>query len=560
MKRLRRAGLLPAKHLDRYRHIAEVLADEGLHVFIDALGLGRLAPRGSRRRGAGDHLTVEQHARRALERLGVTFIKGGQALSTRTDLISPALATELRKLQDEVTPEPFDVVRAVVEGELEQPLEAAFAIFEREPLASASIGQVHRAELPDGTPVAVKVQRPGVRAQVDVDLDITLTQAQWVADHVMELADIDVVGVATEFADAVRGELDYVREARNAERLWRAFRDDETVAIPRVHWTHTTSRVLTLELLDGVRMNRMEDLDAAGHDRVLLAQRGIDAYLKMIFDLGFFHADPHPGNFLALPGDRVGFTDFGRVGTMSRESRERFTDLLWAAVNRDDELATDTFLALATSPRIDEMTLQKEVARLIGKYHGRELGLISPTELFGEILGLVRNHRLGVSNDFALAIATLGVLEGVGTMLDPAFDFAQTATPFVESAMKDRMRPEELFERFTRGWRRSGRFFETLPSTVDRMLRRASRGEIRVAIVPRDYQGLVEQLSELINRLAFALVVAALVIGASSVLSASGVPAWLRVVGQIGLVLSLGVTVWFFWSIISSHYRGRRRR
>lgn len=560
MKRLRRAGLLPAKHLDRYRHIAEVLADEGLHVFIDALGLGRLAPRGSRRRGAGDHLTVEQHARRALERLGVTFIKGGQALSTRTDLISPALATELRKLQDEVTPEPFDVVRAVVEGELEQSLEAAFAIFEREPLASASIGQVHRAELPDGTPVAVKVQRPGVRAQVDVDLDITLTQAQWVADHVMELADIDVVGVATEFADAVRGELDYVREARNAERLWRAFRDDETVAIPRVHWTHTTSRVLTLELLDGVRMNRMEDLDAAGHDRVLLAQRGIDAYLKMIFDLGFFHADPHPGNFLALPGDRVGFTDFGRVGTMSRESRERFTDLLWAAVNRDDELATDTFLALATSPRIDEMTLQKEVARLIGKYHGRELGLISPTELFGEILGLVRNHRLGVSNDFALAIATLGVLEGVGTMLDPAFDFAQTATPFVESAMKDRMRPEELLERFTRGWRRSGRFFETLPSTVDRMLRRASRGEIRVAIVPRDYQGLVEQLSELINRLAFALVVAALVIGASSVLSASGVPAWLRVVGQIGLVLSLGVTVWFFWSIISSHYRGRRRR
>ena len=560
MNRFRRAGLLPAKHLDRYRHIAEVLADEGLHVVIDASGLGKLAPRRKSGRAEPDHLTTEQHARRAIERLGVTFIKGGQALSTRTDIVPTALAAELRKLQDEVTPEPFETVQQVVEGDLEQPLSAVFPVFETEPFASASIGQVHRAELPDGTPVAVKVQRPGVREQVEVDLDITLTQAQWVADHVFEFADLDVVGIATEFADAVRGELDYVREARSAERLWRAFKDDDTVVFPRVYWTHTTSRVLTLEMLEGVRMNRTDELDAAGYDRVLLAQRGIDSYLRQIFEIGFFHADPHPGNFLALPGNRVGFTDFGRVGTISRESRERFTDLLWAAVNRDDELATDTFLALASSPNINETALQKEVARLIGKYHGRELGLINPTDLFAEVLSLVRDYRLGVANDFSLAIATLGVLEGVGTMLDPAFDFAQTATPFVERAMKERMRPEELFDRFVRGWRRSGRFFETLPSTIDRMLRRASRGEIRVAIVPRDYQGLVDQVSELINRLAFALVVAALVIGASSVLSASGVPDWLRVVGEIGLVGALGVTVWFFWSIISAHYRGRRRR
>ena len=560
MNRFRRAGLLPAKHLDRYRHIAEVLADEGLHVVIDASGLGKLAPRRKSGRTGPDHLTTEQHARRAIERLGVTFIKGGQALSTRTDIVPTALAAELRKLQDEVTPEPFETVQQVVEGDLEQPLSAVFPVFETEPFASASIGQVHRAELPDGTPVAVKVQRPGVREQVEVDLDITLTQAQWVADHVFEFADLDVVGIATEFADAVRGELDYVREARSAERLWRAFKDDDTVVFPRVYWTHTTSRVLTLEMLEGVRMNRTDELDAAGYDRVLLAQRGIDSYLRQIFEIGFFHADPHPGNFLALPGNRVGFTDFGRVGTISRESRERFTDLLWAAVNRDDELATDTFLALASSPNINETALQKEVARLIGKYHGRELGLINPTDLFAEVLSLVRDYRLGVANDFSLAIATLGVLEGVGTMLDPAFDFAQTATPFVERAMKERMRPEELFDRFVRGWRRSGRFFETLPSTIDRMLRRASRGEIRVAIVPRDYQGLVDQVAELINRLAFALVVAALVIGASSVLSASGVPDWLRVVGEIGLVGALGVTVWFFWSIISAHYRGRRRR
>jgi ubiquinone biosynthesis protein len=214
----RRGGFFPAKHLDRYRHIASVLADEGLHTAIDTLGLSRVAP--ARRNGAGasDGLTVEQHIRRAIERLGVTFIKGGQALSTRTDIVPPALAAELRKLQDEVTPEPFEIMRAVVEQDLGQPIESAFASFESEPFASASIGQVHRAELADGTCVAVKIQRLGVREQVEIDLDITLTQAQWVARHMSDTSDLDVMSIVTEFADAVRGDLDYVREARNAER------------------------------------------------------------------------------------------------------------------------------------------------------------------------------------------------------------------------------------------------------------------------------------------------------------------------------------------------------
>lgn len=556
----RRASLLPARHLDRYREIAGILADEGLHTAIDLFGMGRLAPRRRKRRAHPDEHTREQHIRHAVERLGVTFIKGAQALSTRTDIVSPELAIELRKLQDEVPPEPFATVRATIERELERPLEELFSTFEETPTGSASIGQVHRARLPDGTAVAVKVQRPGVRQQVWADLSIVEAQAAWVSEHVPELSDIDVVAVVAEFADAVRGELDYPREARNAERLLRYFRDDASVAFPRVFWSHTSPRVLTLELLEGVRMNRMDALDAAGRDRALLAQRGIDAYLKMIFELGFFHADPHPGNFIALPGDVVGFTDFGRVGTNSRESREHFVDVLWAAVNYDAEFATDTFLALATSPNINEAALQKEVARLIGKYHGRELGLIDPGDLFAEVLGLIRDFRLGAPGDFGLVVGTLAVLEGVGMMLDPAFDFAETARPFVERAMRERNRPGDLADRFVRSWRRSGRLLESLPSTVDRILRRASRGEIRVAFVPRDYGGVVDEIAELVNRLAFAVVVAALVIGASTVISASGVPRWVRAVGQAGLIASLAVTIWFLWSIISSHYRARRRR
>jgi len=553
-------GPVPTKHLDRYRHIAGVLADEGLHAVVDVTGLRSLAPRRRAAAAREDRLTPEQHVRQAIEKLGVTFIKVGQAASTRTDVIPPRLADELRKLQDEVTPEPFATVKDLVERELEQPLDQAFASFDPEPMAAASIGQVHRATLPNGAAVAVKVQRPGVRAQVDVDLDIALTQARWAADHAETLRDIDVVALAEEFADAVRGELDYVREARNAERLWRAFKDDDTVAFPRVHWSHTTSRVLTLDLIDGVRMNRMDELDAAGFDRVLLAKRGIECYMRQIFEMGFFHADPHPGNYLAIEGNRVAFTDFGRVGSLSDESRERFTDLLWAAVNRDAELATDTFLAMASNQKIDEPALQKEVTRLIGKYHGRELGLIDPAELFGEVLGLIRDHRLGVSSDFALAIATLGLLEGVGTMLDPEFDFAQVAAPVTERIIRERSHPEELLQRFVRGWRRSGRVLESMPGTIDRLMRRLSRGDLRVSVAPRDYEDLVDSLHELVNRLAFAIIVAALVIGFSTLIGAEIAPLWMRTVGEIGMFLAFGVSLWFFWSIIWTHYRGRRTR
>ena len=556
----RRVGPVPTKHLDRYRHIAGVLADEGLHAVVDGTGLRSLAPKRRTAAAREDRLTPEQHVRQAIEKLGVTFIKVGQAASTRTDVIPPRLAEELRKLQDEVTPEPFATVKDVVERELEQPLEQAFASFDPEPMAAASIGQVHRATLPDGTAVAVKVQRPGVREQVDVDLDIALTQSRWAAEHAEMLRDIDVVALAEEFADAVRGELDYVREARNAERLRRAFKDDEGVVFPRVHWSHTTSRVLTLDMIDGVRMNRMDELDAAGFDRAVLANRGIQCYLRQIFEMGFFHADPHSGNYLAIEGNRVAFTDFGRVGSLSDESRERFTDLLWAAVNRDAELATDTFLAMASNQKIDEAALQKEVTRLIGKYHGRELGRIDPAELFGEVLGLIRDHRLGVSSDFALAIATLGLLEGVGTMLDPEFDFASVAAPVTERIIRERSHPDELLQRFVRGWRRSGRVLESMPGTVDRLMRRLSRGDLRVSVAPRDYQDLVESLHELVNRLAFAIIVAALVIGFSTLIGAEIAPMWMRTVGEIGMILAFGVSVWFFGSIIWTHYRGRRIR
>ncbi|HET6498110.1 MAG TPA: AarF/ABC1/UbiB kinase family protein, partial [Coriobacteriia bacterium] len=484
--------------------------------------------------------------------------KVGQAISTRTDVITPALARELRKLQDEVPAEPFDTVRAVIEAELEAPLDELFASFDHTPAAAASLGQVHWATLHDGSEVAVKIQRPDARPQVEVDIDIALTQARWVAEHTDVFGTMDIVAISEEFAEAVRHELDYTREARNAERLWRAFRDDPTVAFPKVHWERTSSRVLTLERLTGIRMNRVDLLDEAGMDRPELARRGINCFLRQMFELGFFHADPHPGNYLALPDGRVGFTDFGRVGTISEESRERFVDLVWGAVNHDPRTAADTLVAISGKPDVDEIVLYREVARLIGKYHGVELGRVDFGELMSETLGLIRGHALGVPSDFALLISTLGILEGVGRMLDPSFDFASTAKPYADRVVKERMRPDVVLRKASSTLRHTLRVLEMLPDATERVLRRVSRGEVRISVRPTGYERLMSDLHELVSRLAFALVVAALVIGFSTLLSVTGAPPWVRLVGEIGMILAFVVTIWFFASIVLSNIRRKR--
>lgn len=547
------------KHLARHRQIAAVLADEGLHTVIDTVGLSRVAPRRKKASARHDPLTREQHVRRALERLGPTFIKVGQAISTRTDVIPPELARELRKLQDEVPAEPFETIKAVVETDLDMSLEEAFATFETLPAAAASLGQVHWATLHDDTRVAVKVQRPDVRRQMEVDIDIALTQARWVAERTDLFGTTDVVAITEEFLDAVREELDYTKEASNADRLWRAFQDDETVAFPRVYWERCSGRVLTLERLDGITMNRLDLLDEAGHDRSELAKRGINCFLKQIFEFGFFHADPHPGNYLAMADGRVGFTDFGRVGSISDSSRERFVDLIWGAVNHDPRIATDTLVSLSGNPDVDELELYKEVSRLIGKYHGLELGKINFGELMRETLGLIRGHQLGVPNDFALLIGTLGILEGVGTTLDPSFDFAASAKPYANKVVEERMRPDVILNKAAGTLRHTMRVLEMLPDATERAMRRISRGEVKISVRPTGFERIMAELHELVNRIAFALVVSALVIGFSMLLSVTAEVRWARTVGEVGLVLAFMVTVWFLSSVVKAHMRRRKQ-
>lgn len=552
----------PYKHVERYRQIASVLIDEGFESWLDLTGLRRFAPVRSRfHREGPEPDSMGVRVRRTLERLGPTFVKLGQAASTRSDVIPEPIIAELRKLQDEVAPFPLDQVRSIVREELGGTIDEVFATFESAPFASASIGQVHGATLADGTRVAVKVQRPGVRQQVETDVDILLTQARFVRDHTDIGANYDVVEISQGFADAVRGELNYITEAGNAERLALMFAEDETVAFPKIHWEFTTERVLTMERFDGIPFNRLDLLEEAGADRAELAKRGIFCYLDQIFTHGFYHADPHPGNLFALPDGRVAFTDFGRVGSISQIGREQLADLFLSIIDNDVQLAVDMLVTAAGSPGdLNVADLEREVSRLINKYYNKALREVHIGELISEVLGLVRNNRLAMSSELAVLLATLTVLEGLGTQLDPGFDFVAVTAPFARRLADSRFEPRTMFRSATRSLRRSARVMGELPESLSRFLKRAGQGEFRMTVRPTGMDPILTRFEEAVNRLSFALVVAAFVVGLSMLLQGTGLPLGFIWVARFALLGAVAVGSWFFISAILAHYDRRRRK
>jgi ubiquinone biosynthesis protein len=356
------------KHLARYREIASVLIDEGFDHAVDQFGLRRFAritDRIRRREPSLPGPPLQQRVRRTLERLGPAFVKAGQLLSTRPDLIPESYLVELRKLQDEVAPVGFEAVRDEIERELGDRLEEVFASFEHEPFAAASIGQVHAAKLFSGEDGVVKVQRPGVESVIQTDLDILRTQAAFVEGQTVWGRRHNVAANADEISRILQDELDYVAEGRNAEKFAEDFRGDDSVAFPTVYWEYTTRRVITIERFRGIKLSNAAEMRAAGFDPKEVARTGVVAYMRMIFINGFFHADPHPGNLFVLPDGRIAFTDFGRCGTITPNTREQFADLLLAVLNRDEREAVDILLDVGiTGENINQSQLEK-----IGRAH-----------------------------------------------------------------------------------------------------------------------------------------------------------------------------------------------
>jgi ubiquinone biosynthesis protein len=546
----RRAALLTRRR--RLAQVAAVLSRHGAGFLLVRFGLADLLPlhKGRLGRAARDEAnTRPDHLRLALEELGTTAIKLGQILSTRADLLPPAYVDELAKLRDRVPPKPAAAIRQVIEREFGRPVAEVFARFDDEPLASASIGQVHAARLFTGEEVVVKVQKPGVAEQVEIDLRLLLDLAQTAERRSSLGREYDVVAIVNEFAWTLRGELDYEQEGRNAATFRRQFAGNRDISIPLIYWPQTTRRVLTMQRLSGVTIDDLAGLDRLGIDRHDLAVRSADLIFSQVFEHGFYHADPHPGNFLVREDGAIGALDFGMVGHIENDAKLDLLELLVAVVDHDAERVVDGFEALGVigvEARRDALT--RDVAHLLDRYVGRPLGALRIEDVTAEVFATARRYQLRMPVELALLLKTLAMNEGVGRRLDPGFNAAAVAAPFVHRAVQLRLRPSAWEPELRRGLIDLARLGLDLPGALRRLTRQLERGEFTVSVRPQGLDEPLRRLEVLVNRLAMSVLLAAFIVSTALLMRTyhprdeGGLPGWLSVVGLlVATVLGVGL-------------------
>lgn len=516
-----------ARFLGRYRQIAGILSSYGFGYMLKQLGLGSLLrlPQRVLRRPAPELLDGPQRLRMALIELGPTYIKLGQMMSTRPDIVPPEFLTELNQLQDTVPPFSSEQSLRIIEADLGQPIDKLFASFEPEPFAAASLGQVHAATLRDGSQVVVKVQRPDIQHVVAVDLAI-ITELAELAEQRSELGQrYHVADLAWEFANLLRAELDFRQEGRNADRFRRNFEGSRAVHIPRIYWELTSTRVLTSERLFGIKITDIQGMDACGLDRKRLAKNSVELILQEIFKDGFFQGDPHPGNMFALPGEVIGAVDFGQAIALDRETTQGLLQLLMSLSNYD---ATGALRALQRlnilSSREITPPLRRDMIRFIDRFVDRPLADISARETGEELFALVQRHRLLMPAQLALLLKAIVMMEGIGVQIDPKLDVFALARPYALENVRDTISPEAALRHLLGRGRELTEFADTLPH-LGNVMQLLDQGELMVRTRETN-----EHLSEALNRtgirVALAFVLFSSILGLGSLAIATALGHW----------------------------------
>ncbi len=547
----------------RGRRITEILVRNGLGFLVEQLALDRFVPRVWRRRtvradDAVGRLTVPQRLRHTLEELGATYIKLGQLLSGRADLLPPDYIEEFSKLLDSAPPVAADEIRSVIESELGAAVEELFASFDDAPLASASIGQVHRATLVDGQEVVVKVQRPGIETVVEADLDLLLHQARFLEGRSEMMRDYNLVAIGSELARSLREELDYQVEGRHAERLRNNLSRDPRFVVPRVFWSMTSKRTITLEYLEGIPINQLARLRNAGYDLTSIAKLGIEAYLKQIFVDGFYHADPHPANIMVVK-DRIGFVDFGTAGFLTNAQKEMLGDMFIQIIDEDAAGLARTVVRMgATRGRPSLGAMEYDLQRLLMRYWGMPLEEIPVGEMLAEVFTTAYRHKVYLPGDLALLARTLITLEGTGRLLDPEFVLVDAVRPFAQQLVRERMSPVVAGRRALRTLRQAADLAQAFPRRLDDLWDQLEEGEITLGVEVRRLELIMKKANSMLNRVAFSVVVAALIIGSALILH-GGKDRWEMPVLGIGIPVAqiafLGAVfagVWLLLSMIRS--------
>lgn len=554
------AGRADTTHNARYREIAAVLRRHSLGFLGGLIGLDRLLPFRHRAAGASGAETNESpaHLRSALEELGPTFIKLGQVLSTRPDLLPPAYIDELIKLQDAAPPVPVDLIRDVVRRELGGEPEDLFASFENEALASASIGQVHLATLKDGTPVVVKVRRPGAVAQVQQDVEIVQNLAMR-ASRTWELArEYDAAGLADEFAKTIRDELDYLQEGRNAERFAENFQDEPDVVIPRVFWEFTTSRVLTLERMHGANVSDATALDTAGVDRKEVASRGADMVLKMTFEDRFFHADLHPGNLFIHDDGTIALIDFGMVGVVEEELRDHLSNLFIALARSDHNLLASALVGVSVSaPYVDRDVLSEDLRVFLSHYRLRSLRETPFARVASEMFGILRDSHLRLPREMALLFKALLQIEGIAVKLDPDFRLAEALEPYAQRLTRERTSALVFARRLARASVDMGELALDVPGVLRRVIDQVDTTGLQVHLRAAELDPIVGRVERIGNRLVAGMIGAAFISGIGNVVSRERKwRSWEGAMVGTGLGVLSATGAYLAWT---ARRRGRRR-
>ncbi len=561
---IRKIGIIGRtyRHTNRYLEIIKVLIKYGFADLVAQSGLENIFDFGRKivfRKADSEitRLSRWQRIRLVLEELGPTFIKFGQIMSTRADLIPLPLIQELAKLQDSVPPFPGEKAIGVVEQELGRPVSEIFENFSPEPVAAASIAQVHKATLIGGEDVAVKIQRPGITKTIEVDLEIMLHLAYMMEKHVAEMKSFNIVKIVEEFDNAIHRELNFAIEASNIERFGKYFQKDPTIYVAKCYREYSTKKVLTMEFIEGIKISDIEQLEEHSLDRKLIARRGAELVLKQIFEFRFFHADPHPGNVWVLPGNVICFLDFGMMGTLTRKTGELITNIVVGAVNQDTDKIIRSLLRLCdTEGEVNTRKLDLQITEIIDRYLDQSLKQMDMSALINDLLRIFPENNLIIPSDLFLLARSLLLLQSNGEMLDPDFNVTQQIAPYLKKMMRERLHLRKIAKDLFISSEELIELSRELPLEIREIIEKIRNGTIKIDIEHKGLKPMLDTHERISNRITFSIVIASIIIG-SSLLVLSKVPPLWNDIPVIGLIGFLSAGILGFWLLISILRHGK---
>ncbi len=550
------------RHLNRYQRILRVLFKYGFNDLVDRLHIDQYLESGlqminRKPREQIARLSRPERLRLVFEELGPTFIKLGQLLSTRPDLVPPDFLDELAKLQDDIPPFSLTEVHTIFQEELGRSPEEVFHYFDSEPLAAASIGQVHRARLDDGTELVVKVQRPGVENIIAVDLEILAHIAELMEQYLEEVQGHQPMAIVHEFARSLSREIDFSIELANIQRFASQFEGNPAIHVPMVYPELSTDRLLMMEYVVGIKSSKIEVLREQGYDLTLIAERGANLVMEQIFVHGFFHSDPHPGNIFILPDNVICFIDFGQMGRLSLKDREDFTDLVLNLVACNERESVNGVIKMTLQlSEVDRENLGRDLGSLMDMYLYRPLDKLEAGKILRDLLDLVSRHKLSFKPNLYQMLKALSTVEGVGLMLDPKLELIRLAKPFMRKIRLGRMQPGRIFEELSLTGSAYIHLLRDLPDELRTILYQLRSGRMRLEFEHRGLHSLGAALDRVSNRIAFAIVLAALIVGSSLIVLSDIPPRW-HSIPIIGLIGYLVAGVMGFWLLLSIIRHGR---